>query len=141
MLYEVSFRTSQNSVVELGCLLCRFLSRWSHTASTIFKSELCGGQSIIVRFLSLVVLSKYDFTAWAVCYESLSCWTMKQLPIRHFSEGIACWMGICLYFSTFRIPSMQKISPTPLAEMEPETITDPLLRFAEGCNTLYCNSY
>ena len=45
---------------------------------------------------------------------------------------MAWWIKTCLYFSAFMIPSIRTISPTPLAEMQPQTRTDPPPCFTEG---------
>ena len=62
----------QSSSLDLGCPLFISLSRWSHTASIIFRSGPCGGQSMTVNVLSVVFLSKYDFTGissgWSVTW-------------------------------------------------------------------------
>ena len=75
---QASFSTCQSSSLDLVCLLFLSLSRWSHTASIIFRSGLCGGQSMTVSVLSAVFLSKYDFTALAVCLGLLSCWKINH---------------------------------------------------------------
>ena len=51
-----------SSSLDLGYPLFLSLSRKSHTASVIFKSGLCRGQSMTVSVLSAVFLSKYYFT-------------------------------------------------------------------------------
>lgn len=42
-----------------------------------------------------------------------------------FSDGIAFWIRICLYFGTFITPSTFTRSHTPLANIQPHTITEP----------------
>ena len=71
ILYQVSFSSYYSYLV---CLIFLSLFRWSHTASIIFRSGLCGGQSMTVSVLSALFLSKYDFTALAVWLGSLSCY-------------------------------------------------------------------
>lgn len=68
-------------------------------------------------------INSLDLTALAVCLEYLLCWIIKLLSIRRLPEGMAWWVQICVYFSALVIPSIWPISPTPLAEVEPQTRT------------------
>ena len=45
---------------------------------------------------------------------------------------MAWWIKTCLYFSEFMIPSNRIISPTPLAETQAQSMTDPPPGFTEG---------
>ena len=85
-----------------------------------------------IGVISAVFLYKYYLTAFAVCLGSLSCWGIKQFPIRCFPEGMAWWIKSCLYFSALMIPLIRTILPTPVAEMQPQTRTDPPPCFTEG---------
>ena len=96
----------KSSSLEFGCL---FLSRWSHTASIIFRSGLSGGQSMTVGVLSAVFLTIYDFTELAVCSN------------QELSKKIAWWIKTCIFFSIhyrhqfgqYRQHHWQKCSPKP----------------------------
>lgn len=122
-----SFGLKQSSGILCWVL---FLSKWSNTASIMFRSGLWGDQSITVSELSAVSLFKYEFTALAVCLWSLSCWKRKPFPIRCFPEGMDWLFKIGLYFSAFMLPSIQEISPTLQAEMQNRT--DPPTFFSSS---------
>ena len=76
--------------------------------------------------------------ALTVCLGSLWYWKIKPFPIRHFPERMAWWIQTCLNFPAFMIPSIWTISPTALAETQPQTRTDPppcFTCFTEGCKS------
>lgn len=49
---------------------------------------------------------------------------MKRLLVRSFPDTVKWWIQICWYFSASIISSMLTRSPTPLAKMQPQTMTD-----------------
>lgn len=51
--------------------------------------------------LMCVFLSRYGFTALAVCLQSLSNLKLKLLPIRRFPDGITWWIRSLLDFFPF----------------------------------------
>ena len=57
---------------------------------------------------------------------------MKPLPIRRLTEGIVWWIRICLYFSTFIIPSILIKLPSPFAVKNLQIIIEPLLCLTVG---------
>lgn len=111
-IIPASFSLFQSSSSNLGCLLFLSLSRWFHTASIIFRVGPWGGQSMTLRILSAVFLTKYDFTAAALCLRLLPCWNINLLLIRCFPEVMAWWIKTRLYFSAFHDPIDMDITNT-----------------------------
>ena len=69
---KFSFSTSQSSSLDLGCLWFLSLSRWSHTTSRIFRSGLCGDQSMTVSVLSAVFVDLGDLQPCVMAIQCLS---------------------------------------------------------------------
>ena len=107
----------------------------------IFKSRLFGDHSISSKTHWSSFLFKYLLNLFAVCLGSLSCWKVKRGPINRLPDCMAWWMKICLYFSAFIIPSILTKSPTPPAEIQPQTCTDPPPWSTVGCKHGSCNSF
>ena len=92
-------------------------------------------QNCLIRF-SFQVSFKF-----IVCLGSLSCWKVKRGPINRLPDCMAWWMKICLYFSVFIIPSILNKSPTPPAEIQPQTCIDRPPCPTVGCKHGSCNSF
>ena len=107
----------------------------------IFKLRLCGGHSISSKTAWSSFLFKYLLNLFAVCLGSLSCWKVKRGPINRLPDCMAWWMKICLYFSVFIIPSILNKSPTPPAEIQPQTCIDRPPCPTVGCKHGSCNSF
>ena len=89
----------------------------------IFKSRLCGGHSISSKNAWSSFLFKYLFNLCAVCLGSLSCWKVKRGPINRLPDCMAWWMKICLYFSTFIIPSILTKSQLHQLKYNPKLVS------------------
>ena len=83
MFLQVSWRTSQSSSLDVGCLLFCSLSRWCHTASVMVRSGFWREQSMTDSVPWWDILSRFCVTALVVQY----IWNHW-----HENEGIARWM-------------------------------------------------
>ena len=85
-----------------------------------FKSGDMLGQSITFT----LSLFRKAVVVLEVCLELLSCWNTALQP-GFWREGIMLCCSISQYMLKFMFPSMKCDTPTPVALMQPQTMTFP----------------
>lgn len=110
-----------------GLCCSTFLFKILQRSSTGFKSGDILGQVIVFTFFFF----RNSFVILAMCFGSLSCWNIPLLP-SFWRLRVILSASILVYPQAFMVPSINVISPTPFALMQPHIITLPPLCFTVG---------